>query len=213
MSSRFAQLKNLQDWYQALSTRERVLVLAAVAAGVWVVWLFAIWEPLLNTSVSVQQKEQRLESEANAAGNSLAMQVQVDAEVADLESDLGLVADEIAQLELDLEQAMRAFVPPERMVGVLRDVLVKVPGVHIVSLRSQLPEAVTNGDQIVFYRHPVTLEIEGRYANLHDYLVALESRTEMLSFHSLDYQVVEHPLARATLKLSTLSRSKEWLGV
>jgi MSHA biogenesis protein MshJ len=205
--------QQLDTWYQGLSLRERILVMAALVGAVWMLWLFTIWEPLLGTNSNVQRDEQRLQAEAIAAGNSLSIQETVDREMQLLRSDMQIAEDELVQIEADIDEAMSAFVPPEQMVEVLRDVLVTVPGVEIVSLRSLLPKAVANGGVVIFYEHPVALEIEGSFAALHSYLASLEARNELLSFHSLDYQVIEHPLARATLRLSTLSRTKEWLGV
>ena len=121
-----------------------------------------------------------------------------------------------AELETEkqaLDSTMTGFVKPDDISQVLQDVLATNRGVKLVALKSLPVKVIPVSETVVFYQHPLTVELEGSFSAIYAYLTAVEKRSGVISFHSLEYEVQEHPEAIARVELSTVSRSKEWLGV
>ena len=208
-----SQIDQIVTWHTKLNTRERILVGFGVIAAVWMIWLFAIWD-VLGVGVSDAEAElrrvqselasatQNQQTEADLARDRQALLVRVDS-----------LTNEIASEQRALDNTMTAFVKPDDVSQVLRDLLATNRGVKLVALKSLPVKEISVSEAVVFYQHPISVELEGSFTAIYTYLDAVEKRSGVISFHSLEYEVSEHPEATARVELSTVSRSKEWLGV
>lgn len=67
--------------------------------------------------------------------------------------------------------------------------------------------------QVTLYRHGVELTLEGSFAELLDYLRALQAMPQRVLWGKLSFKVEQHPKATLTLRLYTLSRDRHWLEI
>ncbi len=228
--------------FDALVLRERVLVALTLVAALWMVWDFALQVPidksrsdiangLSNTKAKLAAavQEQRLLSESTTKDPDILLRAEQQA-----------LQAELAVLETELREAIARFVAPQKMPALLAELMrqhqglsfkrvTRLPSEPLAASISQELLATTaevdpvdNSDAIdggdikpnpSLYRHPIELEFEGSYFDVLAYLAALEQSSWRLNWRSLEYQVDEYPLARVTIRLDTLSRRKEWLGV
>ncbi len=63
------------------------------------------------------------------------------------------------------------------------------------------------------YKHGVQITVRGSYADLVQYLTALEKLPTRMFWGTAKMKVVQHPTVELTLTLYTLSLDKTWLQV
>ena len=73
--------------------------------------------------------------------------------------------------------------------------------------------AASQPGQVTLYRHGVELTLEGSFAELLDYLRALQAMPQRVLWGKLSFKVEQHPKATLTLRLYTLSRDRHWLEI
>ena len=61
--------------------------------------------------------------------------------------------------------------------------------------------------------HAIEIVIDGEYADILDYLAALEALPWKFRWTSLDLSTAGYPRNRVRIELSTLSLDSTWLGV
>lgn len=134
---------------------------------------------------------------------------------------------QIAELDGRLQGLQKQLVPPEQVANLLEGMLGRERGLALVSLR-KLPvqryqtagagparaeaKSGDNGDRSIF-QHSFEIEVEGSYAELHEYLQRLEKLPWQLFWGKVALDATKHPRLRLTLTVHTLSMNKAWLVV
>ena len=217
VSARFA---GIRTWFDALALRERLLMALTALAVVWALWSFAL--------------QQFLDAGRTAATNGInSTQAQIQAAVAeqrvlsgtrgvdpnaDLRDRQQALQQSIAALEERLQRAVESFVAPERVPELLAELMRQHQGLRF-SAAERLPSEPLMAEQTEanalpsLYRHPIRIEFEGNYFDVLAYLQVLERSDWRLNWRKLDYAVHAYPMARVSIEVDTLSRSREWLGV
>ena len=212
--------------FDKLSLRERVFVAAALLAGIVALWDTLLMHPLRDDKA-------RLTTEMSGYEDSIANVEDPDA--ADPRraalSRATQLQSQMQDVDAQLKSTAAGFIPAQRMVEVIHDVLSKQKGLRLVSLRnlpvtSLVPpappsaDAANVGDASVAaiaetgpYIHPIELVIEGDYADVLTYLEALEALPWRFRWKTLDLSTTNYPVNRVRIELSTLSMDKTWLGV
>jgi MSHA biogenesis protein MshJ len=203
--------------FDALTLRERVLVTAGVIGMVFLFWDGALMQPL-------SAHKSRLSTELGELQNGIA-------DAADLGStdplqvairEQSALKAEISGADASLEAAAAGLIPPQRMIGVVRDVLSRQRGLKLVSLQNgpvtplsppleatEETPAVETGP----YVHPVELVVEGSYFDVLSYLRELEALPWRFYWKTFDLSTTQYPTNRVRIELSTLSMERAWLGV
>lgn len=216
--------------FNAMSLRERALVVAAMAAALIMIWTIAIQDPMqarrraLELELSTIRESLvsgSVASDGTSAEGSVAVAL---AEVSELEARLG-------EINAKLESESAGLIPPERMVEVIHDVLTRQRGVKLISLHNKPVTALVqppergarvdrkddSGDALANnsgpYMHPVEIVVEGSYLDILAYLRALEDLDWQFYWKNLDLISVDYPLNRVRIEVGTLSMDKEWIGV
>jgi MSHA biogenesis protein MshJ len=70
-----------------------------------------------------------------------------------------------------------------------------------------------DGSEKQIYKHGVKITVRGNYADLLQYLTALEKLPSQMFWGVAKLDVVQHPTAELSLTLYTLSLDKTWLQV
>lgn len=203
----------IQKRYEALSLRERGFVMIAVLGS-----LIALWDSLLMQPLRIEQ----VNLEAQLANASEFGGKPQSADTSDPRQQSIARATELqTQLQsLDSQLATTAsgFVPSQRMIEVLHDVLNSQGRLELVSIRN-LPvrPLIAAPDEASPPRppfvHSIEIIIDGQYADILDYLSALEALPWKFRWNALDLSTRGYPRNRVRIELSTLSLDSTWLGV
>ncbi len=217
--------------FNAMSLRERVLVAAAVAAAIVMIWMIAIQD-------RIESRSRAMTAEISGIQEAMLMAAQ-SSENASSTDPLALARTREKELTAQLEginaelgSHSAGLIPPERMVEVIHDVLSRQKGVKLISLHNKRVTGLAQRDQKTTstqgseigtrdiheettgpYMHPVEIVIEGSYLDILAYLRALEGLSWQFYWKRLELLSVDYPLNRVRIELSTLSMEKEWIGV
>ena len=208
-----------------MSLRERALIFAAAAFAVVSLINTFFLDPLLAqqkglSSQVVQQQEKMKETQAQLA--ALLQAKQAD-EHAPQRERIRQLREQIAEGDAYLKATQDKLVPPEKMAALLEQVLAKNSRLQLVALNT-LPvslfieptadaatKAVAQEKQI--FKHGVQMTVRGNYADLMQYLAALEKMPTQMFWGMAKMNVVQYPNAELTVTLYTLSLDKTWLQV
>ena len=208
-----------------MSLRERALIFAAAAFAVVSLINTFFLDPLLAqqkglSSQVVQQQEKMKETQAQLA--ALLQAKQAD-EHAPQRERIRQLREQIAEGDAYLKATQDKLVPPEKMAALLEQVLAKNSRLQLVALNT-LPvslfieptadaatKAVAQEKQI--FKHGVQMTVRGNYADLMQYLAALENMPTQMFWGMAKMNVVQYPNAELTVTLYTLSLDKTWLQV
>ncbi|MDO8988721.1 MAG: type II secretion system protein GspM [Sideroxyarcus sp.] len=220
------QIDKIVAKVDGFSLRERVLVFAAAAFLVVSLINYAFLEPLLVRQKAlsaqvVQQQEKMKEVQSQLAALLQAQQADANSPQRDR---IRALRQQIAEGDNYLKGRRDKLVPPEKMAQLLEQVLNKNAGLRLVALET-LPvslliepsvdaEAVQlTGPESQIYKHGVKITVRGSYAELTQYLAALEKMPTQMFWGVAKMDVVQHPTVELSLTLYTLSLDKTWLQV
>lgn len=140
----------------------------------------------------------------------------------------------LAQSRGALQSVQQSLVPPDKMGRLLEDVLTQNRGLKLVSLKTlpvssvlDVPENAPAAMQATqgkpaeaspatgpaIYKHGVEIAVSGSYAELTQYLDALEKLPWRMFWGKAEMRIEEHPRITLTITLYTLSMDKTWLSV
>ncbi|OIR19397.1 general secretion pathway, M protein [mine drainage metagenome] len=221
-----AQIGKLVVRVDGMSLRERALIFVAIAFLLVSLIDSLFLEPLLirqkNLSAQViQQQEKMKEIQAQIA--ALLQAKQADANSPQRER-IRTLRQQLAEGDAYLQDRRDKLVPPERMAGLLEQVLNRNDRLKLVALNT-LPVSLliepsgetapvrATGPEKQIYKHGVTITVRGSYADLLQYLTALEKLPTQMYWGVAKMGVVEYPTAELSLTLYTLSLDKTWLQI
>ena len=220
------QLEKLVAKVDAMSLRERVLIFATAAFLLVSLFDSLFLEPLLAkqkmlSAQVVQQQEKMKEAQSQIA--ALLQAKQADANSPQRER-IRVLRQQIADGNAYLNDRRDKLVPPEKMAQLLEQVLNKNDRLKLVALNTlpvslliepsaDAPPSQTTGLERQIYKHGVKITVRGSYADLLQYLTALEKLPTQMYWGVVKMDVVQHPTVELTLTLYTLSLDKTWLQV
>jgi len=192
--------------FDRLSLRERVLTTAAILAVV-----IALFDSLVLQRLEMHRKQlaQQL-TEIVAAINDTGATAGGDDAGATLQRTTTLAAS-LSEATARLHSQAAGLVPPQHMTRVIHDVLSREQGVTLISLRSLPSYALVEGDGP--YVHTVELTLQGHYLDVLTYLQALEGLSWHFYWQSLALDATHYPTTRVTVRLGTVSMSRDWIAL
>lgn len=213
-------LQRMRVRVDAMSLRERLFVFAAL-----VVALLALIQLLLIDPVNARRAaaQTRIEAADAAIAELAAQQGELGARTAHdpdqaAREALARATARLAELDTELEQRMRAMVPPERMPQVLREMARGGAGVRVTGLRSPEPQPLrpAGGEGAApsgIWRHGFEITLVGRYADLVAYLERVEALPWQFEWAEVRLDARTRPELTLVLTLHTLSLDEAWLRV
>lgn len=254
MKQRLIELGNKVD---ALSLRERVMVFAAVAAGIVFVGNTLVFDPMYARQKALRAKISLERNNAMGIDAEIVRLVQahrLDPDAAE-RARLAAATTEAAQLGAALRSTQRGLVAPDKMVPLLESLLKGRGGLRLLSLKT-LPVSGLNDGAVdaasepapaavsalqaaapatvaaikaaapapavprpaakapeLLYRHGVEITLQGGYADMLDYMAALEAMPSQLFWTKAKLEAEDYPRARLTLVLYTLSLDQKWIAL
>jgi len=200
----------------ALSHRERMLVLLTVVATIAAAWFVLLLEPLSQRADVSRMELDTLRESVAAANQNLEDQIlQLAGTGGGERARVALLHQRIDEINVTLGDYAAELIDPAEMARVIEEVLKEQDSLSLVQMRNTEPELLSTGEEAnvtAFYRHGLEIEIEGDFAACLDYLAEIESLPWRLYWQVLDLEVIEYPRNRVRLKVSTLSLDEEWIG-
>jgi MSHA biogenesis protein MshJ len=198
------------DRIDALELRERVLLLAATVAVLFLSVDSLGLQPTLKAQQVTEERISELEMKLGALRQQamlLSYKTDEDTLAARYQSRDTLAA-ELAALDERLGDQLGALVEPAQAAELLEQVLTRHRGLRITSLRASaepLEEVTGNADRAgKLGRYQLDLVLEGGYLDLMRYLEALESMPWKFFWQMVDFRVDDYPRAVSRLQLYTL---------
>ncbi|MEH6823785.1 MAG: hypothetical protein V7629_07765 [Motiliproteus sp.] len=228
-------MQKIRSWaalFDALSLRERLLVLTTLIVALTLSTFTYLLEPAQKESarlVSELQKVQ-LEGAEGRVDYELAKALQAKDPNVQLQQQIDAFKRQSAADAKGLKTVSAALVEPQQMGALLQQILQGHQGVRLVRARKAAPVKIELGNAAVaagakpepepehksaagLFRHDLELVIEGEYAQVQAFLHALEQSSSALFWDRIDYRLDAQPRARVTLLVYTLSSTRDWLGV
>lgn len=234
------QWQEWQNKINGLNQRERILQMVTILAVIIMFFQMVLIDPAFADSKkarsqlqAVKLKLQQQESEKQLIEAQLIAGVNRHKE-----NRKQQLMEEIAQLDIQIEQSVVAMIPPRLMPQVLEKILQNNHELKLVSLENKLVVPVIDaGDdsadganvgkrrskaatQIVtangkqgLYSHGFILTLSGNYMAAIRYFDELSKLPWQFYWDSLSYQVDSYPNATIKLEVHTVSMSEEWIGV
>jgi MSHA biogenesis protein MshJ len=214
--------QTLQGKVDALTVRERALVLLSALAIIYLLWEFVLYQPLaqsksaVNTELmAVQQKIAAMEQEELIFIQTLHLDPdrELKIEVQDLQNRMAVLDSNLADLSVGL-------VPADKLAVILQDVLARTESLQLQSLQTLPVERLelnvktgADGGSAGVYKHSVAITVKGSYFQLLEYLKKLETLTWRFYWDELRYQQESYPNGLFEIRVYTLSTDKGLFGV
>lgn len=215
--------------WDALSQRERVLILAAATVLVTLPGYTLLLGPALARQRQLadqiaQQKSQAATLETQL--RALAERLRADPDAA-ARKQLELSRQQLARVDHALADLEKGLVSPESMATLLEDMLRRDGMPRLIALKTLPAAALATDDQAKpgakapassaekghgVYRHGVELTVEGGYPDLLRYLTQLEALPWRMFWSKIEIKA-DYPKATMTLTLYTLSLDPTWLSI
>lgn len=225
------KLKKLLARFDALNRRERI----AVSVAVWLVVLFVM------DTLAITPAQRQSGAMAKAITDKQAELARSETDVAALRTKRAQDPDALAKARIEelekriavidgqLKNAKTQIVPPEKMAGLLEQLLRRNKRLELISLRSTAPETMGKADGAAgadrgasaqgkgtaeaLYRQGMELTLSGSYADMLDYVAQIEQLPWKIFWGRLEMKVDEYPRAKLVLNVYTLSLDKTWLSI
>lgn len=203
----------VHKWYEAMTLRERVIVVLALLGLLIACWDSLLMEPVRRSQIELQAQL------ANASASGVMPQGADSSDPRQVSMvRAGELQTQLQSINAQLASTASGFVSSQRMIELLHDVLDAQGRLELVSIRNLpvmalIPAAEAGAEVRPPYVHSIEIVIDGEFADILDYLNALEALPWKFRWNALDLSTVGYPRNRVRLELSTLSLDSTWLGV
>ena len=210
----------------AASLRERCMVFAAAALVVVALLDNLLIEPQLRERQRLAAEQTAREAGSAKLQAELKRLVLVGRADPDREARAHLAAlrEEITRLNGQIAEEQRKFTTPQRMGGVLQEILAHNQKLRLVDMKTLPVVALSDakgqegakaapGIERMIYRHGIEITLSGTYLDMLGYLTALENLPTQMYWGSMDLSVDQYPTATLKLVVYTVSLDRAWMVV
>lgn len=205
--------------FMNLQVRERKLIF--YSTQVVIIWLAGVLliEPLIQQTSGLSKQNHDTEQQIQRIQQQSAI-IQRALNV-DLNEQVRTQITEQQQIEQELVQKIQqmtgSYISANQMLGLLEDLLVKIPDVQLAALENLPAQPVLIGAeataQPLLYQHRTRLVFHGNFASLQKLLGQLQQLSWQLHWIKLDYKVLKYPEAQLQLELATVSESANYVQI
>jgi len=210
-------LNKIQERFQSLTPREKIIVASALLAALWSGWDGFFYQPAVLKQNTLKQQLASLNTQIAGQQQTAALlenSVNIDPNI-DNQNKLVELKAQYSRLQEQIMLGNKKFVPPQLMAKALNDMLKQNKQLTLIKLDSLPPATLLSAkqQQHPIYKHGLVITFKGNYRDTVNYLQSLEALPWAIVWDSIDYQVKEYPVAEITIHAVTLSFEKGWLGV
>lgn len=210
-------------WFDALTLRERLLILITVLAFILLPGYVLLIEPVLIEQQTLNLQEQRLERSNHEKRQDIQTLQAMPGK--DPNNELAIRISELQQQLANQQTSVEAdsqwLLSPDQVPALLSSLVKEQAGVRLVSLnKSQAsPVLLKQADKSApsktlagLYRHPLQLVLKGESSALLAYLNQLEQLPQQLFIDQVQWQYGKAENAEMMIELHSLGTSPAWLG-
>ena len=210
----------------ALTTRERVVVMVLSLAVIYMVWDFVIFNPLAVAKAKVDKDLTVVEQKINSMKQEeQAILIAVNADPdRELKQQVSLLENQITDLDQALAKLSLGLVPVNQLTEILYNVLQSTGQLQLQSLQTLPVEEIALRSETIseetnavagagVFKHRVLLTVKGDYRQLLIYLRYLEQMDWRFYWDELRFIEDQYPNALIELKVYTLSTDEGLFGV
>lgn len=217
-----ATLLRARERFDALSLRERLMVFVACLAVGWFVIASLLVRPLVERNAATRERIVQQEKLLAATEEAIAAlaRARTDPDAA-LRARRDELTRAIEAIDTELDAAARGLVPAERMPALVERIVARDRRLQVVSVRTLAPAPLVErgqekpapaADAGGIWRHGIEITVAGSYADLTDYVAALE-RLPTRMYWGRAVMQADYPRVTLSLTLYTLSLERAWLRV
>lgn len=220
------RLNQLAQKIDAMTMRERLLILLACIVGMHQAWDSLVWRPLVQQQDAIYAQEDQIARDIQSIQvtlNGLANQAKIDPDRA-LKEQIAKLDTQISSIENYIQDETSSLMKPPEMAKLLKSMLENQQGLRLINLEKQQAEALLQPEvdqttkkplpvEYQIYRHGFSIQFRGNYLATLAYLKALEEQQGQFFWDSIEYNASEYPAGVVTINLYTLSLSEGWIGV
>lgn len=213
-----ARSKRLAERINALSIRERGLLMLAAFAVIILIWDFSTMQQLGQRQETVRAELQNIRQRVDDLTRSLQQMAGERARDPNRElvREREALQSEVEALEARLAERHGGIASPGESISVLAGLLARRAGVDIIELENLPPGRLvgTSGNPVPgLFVHRVRVVIESDFDGVRGYLDATSDLPRGVFWESLDLTVEQWPTNRIELILYSVTLDDRWLGV
>ena len=208
-------IKLAQAYLDKLNLRERLLVTFTAIMLLGSVWYLGLMEPMQKQIENSRTEIETVRKRVQSINQDLEVQqAQASSGAIGMREQYTLVQRRLEELNEKLGGYTAELIGPGEMASVLQGVLKEQSNLRLVRMNNLTPEPlrVADSDDVSFYKHGLEIIFEGGYFAALEYLEQVESLPWRFYWQILELEVLEYPLNRIRIEVSTLSPHKEWIG-
>lgn len=204
----------------ALSIRERLLILITMSVAVVFLWWHFYAQQVLAQTRTVSQQNETLENQVQTTEFALQavqqqMQQGVFARDEDRHQRLQAEFDKVNQA---LEEKTLRLVEPDQMFELMQQLLYRKSGLQLIELKrksvgSVFEQVKADPDQLQIYRHTMLASFVGDFKSALAYIEGLQQQKSRLLWDKVSLRTQEYPKVQLEIEFSTLSDSRYWVGL
>ena len=220
-------------YLNALSLRERILMLLVMCSVIYVAWdtlLLSKFDQQYKQQLDEQQQLNHQQQEIDTAIIQISKKIALsNDETIKIKQKITQTNQQIQQNEQLLATVLNKLVPPTKITELLRSLLLDTYDLKLLSVSNEPVKKITftDNDQsednqhtqdeqqpiALLYEHTTIIKLSGGYLQLYQYLTALENSEWELFWDQLEYDVTDYPYAEITIRVHTISADKHWIGL
>jgi MSHA biogenesis protein MshJ len=221
----------LKSRFESFEMRERLLIVGAVAALVYLLWDFLLLQPM-GKEMQIIAARERVARQAIQTTNAEITVLQNIAKKdpnSALRREIDELRGKLASLDQQLDTLAVGLVPAQQLPEIMHNVLSKTGKLTIERLTTLPPQelALSTGvkvdataenataevpppsqQDVKIYKHSVILNVAGDFAGVVQYLRELERSDWRFYWDSLSYKVTGYPNAKVRIRVFTLSSQR-----
>lgn len=231
------------DKFLEITPREQYLILlTGLVAVIFTSYSFFI-DPSLSKNKEIKNKNISLVSSNKSIQSSITIleEALLDDPNEAMKKQINAYEKKLKQVDSRLLLLTSKLIEPIQMRYALLDLLKFQKGVSLVSFElleveplmdkstqannnitssnnSPKPSTIIDNNvkplsDINLYRHGIRIKLTGKYFQLRDYLIQLESMSWKFFWQEFQYSIKEYPLGEVEIEMYSLSTNKEFIGV
>ena len=214
------QFEDISTKINALSIRERLMVLVTIIVLLCYVWwsFFASPRQLKTSELTKQNKSLVIEIQTlDATIESIRKRINEGVHKA-RELRLTQLKQDLIKVKAVLKQKTFELIEPDEMFELMQQLIFSESKLKLTGMKRKLVKPVfshdeTDEDQPEIYRHVMQVKLEGRYKDILSYTKKLEELEWKLIWDRISLNATDYPVVRAEIEISTLSNNKYWVGL
>lgn len=219
------RLREYADKINALSIRERFISIVTTVVLLVFIWWNFYAEPLQLEANTLNQRNQTLDSELlvmNAMIQSIQQRIRQGVHKV-RQQRLQALEVELDRTNSLLNQKTHELIEPDQMFELMQQLIfseskLKLTGLKRKQLKPAFADEQKDGDQSEnnrprIYRHIMQMRFEGKYRDVLNYIAGMEDLEWKLIWDKITLTIAEYPVIAVDIEISTLSESRQWVGL